>query len=319
MKRASASARSWRAKRRSTADMVIPVPDSGVPAALGYADGVRIALRARHHPQPLCRAHLHRAVRPHPPSRRAAEAQSQPRHAQGQARGAGGRFHRARHDVEEDRGDGARRGRRGSAFPRRQPADHAFLLLWRRHAQHRRSARAQAWMSKACAASSAPTAWPSSRWTVSIAPWARPSAMPTAPQFCDACFSGDYPIELTDLTGGGKDAPALAARRRRLNAMTEEPSRWAHRARHRRVARHRARGGASRWPQRARMSICVARTVGGLEEAGRRDPEGRAAAATLVPLESAGFRRHRPAGRIDLRALGQARRVSRQCRRRSAC
>jgi amidophosphoribosyltransferase len=26
-----------------------------------------------------------------------------------------------------------------------------------------------------------------------------------APQFCDACFSGDYPIELTDLTGGRKD------------------------------------------------------------------------------------------------------------------
>jgi len=26
-----------------------------------------------------------------------------------------------------------------------------------------------------------------------------------APQFCDACFSGDYPIELTDLTGGSKD------------------------------------------------------------------------------------------------------------------
>jgi amidophosphoribosyltransferase len=26
-----------------------------------------------------------------------------------------------------------------------------------------------------------------------------------APQFCDACFSGNYPIELTDLTGGRKD------------------------------------------------------------------------------------------------------------------
>jgi amidophosphoribosyltransferase len=28
---------------------------------------------------------------------------------------------------------------------------------------------------------------------------------PDAPQFCDACFSGEYPIELTDLTGGTKD------------------------------------------------------------------------------------------------------------------
>jgi amidophosphoribosyltransferase len=27
----------------------------------------------------------------------------------------------------------------------------------------------------------------------------------SAPQFCDACFSGDYPIDLTDLSGGRKD------------------------------------------------------------------------------------------------------------------
>ncbi|HJW41726.1 MAG TPA: hypothetical protein VJ476_10930, partial [Rhizomicrobium sp.] len=25
-----------------------------------------------------------------------------------------------------------------------------------------------------------------------------------APQFCDACFSGAYPIALTDITGGAK-------------------------------------------------------------------------------------------------------------------
>ena len=25
-----------------------------------------------------------------------------------------------------------------------------------------------------------------------------------APRFCDACFSGDYPIALTDLSGGAK-------------------------------------------------------------------------------------------------------------------
>ena len=28
---------------------------------------------------------------------------------------------------------------------------------------------------------------------------------PSAPSFCDACLSGDYPIELTDITGGRKD------------------------------------------------------------------------------------------------------------------
>jgi len=29
---------------------------------------------------------------------------------------------------------------------------------------------------------------------------------PAHPQFCDACFSGDYPIELSDIAGGRKDA-----------------------------------------------------------------------------------------------------------------
>ena len=37
MPRASASAPSSRARRRCRADVVIPVPDSGVPAAIGYA------------------------------------------------------------------------------------------------------------------------------------------------------------------------------------------------------------------------------------------------------------------------------------------
>ena len=38
MRRASASARCWPQESRVDADMVIPVPDSGVPAALGYAE-----------------------------------------------------------------------------------------------------------------------------------------------------------------------------------------------------------------------------------------------------------------------------------------
>ena len=29
-----------------------------------------------------------------------------------------------------------------------------------------------------------------------------PGRDPTSPQFCDACFTGDYPIELTDQLGG---------------------------------------------------------------------------------------------------------------------
>ena len=61
------------------ADVIVPVPDSGVPAAIGYAQAMRHPLRTRHHPQPLCRPHLHRADAADPRARRAAEAQCQPR------------------------------------------------------------------------------------------------------------------------------------------------------------------------------------------------------------------------------------------------
>jgi len=44
--------------------------------------------------------------------------------------------------------------------------------------------------------------WPSFRWTGSTGE-ARRNAQ--NPQFCDACFSGSYPIALTDVTGGRKD------------------------------------------------------------------------------------------------------------------
>ena len=33
----------------------------------------------------------------------------------------------------------------------------------------------------------------------------RPARDARAPGFCDACFSGDYPIELTDISGGARD------------------------------------------------------------------------------------------------------------------
>jgi amidophosphoribosyltransferase len=32
-----------------------------------------------------------------------------------------------------------------------------------------------------------------------------PARDPVAPSFCDACFSGEYPIELTDISGGARD------------------------------------------------------------------------------------------------------------------
>ena len=74
----------------ATADVVIPVPDSGVPVRARLCRRLRHPVRIRHHPQPLCRPHLHRADRPDPPSRRAPEAQRQPRARHRQAHRAGG-------------------------------------------------------------------------------------------------------------------------------------------------------------------------------------------------------------------------------------
>ena len=97
--------------------------------------GMRHPLRARHHPQPLCRPHLHPADAVGPRARRAAEALRQPRR-----RSTGKRIvlvddcHRARHHLGEDRADDARGRRQGSAFPHRQPADHPSRFLRHRHA-----------------------------------------------------------------------------------------------------------------------------------------------------------------------------------------
>ena len=88
------------------ADVVVPVPDSGVPAAHRLLAGSRHPVRARHHPQPLCRPHLHRADRPDPPSRRAPQAQRQPQRPQGQAGDPRRRFDRARHHLDQDRRHG---------------------------------------------------------------------------------------------------------------------------------------------------------------------------------------------------------------------
>ena len=126
------------------ADVVIPVPD------FGRARGHRLcgrgghSLRARHHPQPLCGPHLHRAVGPYPPSRREAEAQCQSGLHRGPARDPGGRQHRARHHEPEDRGDGAQRRGEGGAYAHLQPADRPFLLLWHRYARAQPAPRFQA-------------------------------------------------------------------------------------------------------------------------------------------------------------------------------
>ena len=90
------------------ADVVVPIPDSGVCAAIGLRRGGRTPAADGAHPQSLRRAHLHPAAAVDPPLRRQGEAESGAQHPRGQARRPGGRFDRARHDEPEDREDGAR-------------------------------------------------------------------------------------------------------------------------------------------------------------------------------------------------------------------
>ena len=56
------------------ADLVVPVPDSGVPAATGFAEESGIPLEDRFDPQPLRGPHVYRTQPGDPGFRRQAEA-----------------------------------------------------------------------------------------------------------------------------------------------------------------------------------------------------------------------------------------------------
>ena len=119
------------------ADLVVPVPDSGVPAAIGYCARIRLALPHGPDPQSLHRPHLHRARAVHPRFRREAQAQSRAHAARRQARRPGGRLHRPRHHQPQDRAHGARGRRHRSAHAHQLPA-HGFALLLRHRYAHAR-------------------------------------------------------------------------------------------------------------------------------------------------------------------------------------
>ena len=116
------------------ADVVVPVPDSGVPAALGFAEAAGIPFDTG-------------LIRNHYVGRTFIEPRQSIRHFgvklklnpvrsvdRGQAGGRRRRLDRARHDEPQDRQDAARRRRRRGAHAHLQPADDAPLLLRHRHA-----------------------------------------------------------------------------------------------------------------------------------------------------------------------------------------
>ena len=117
------------------------------------------------------------------------------------------------------------------------------------------------------------------------------------PQFCDACFSGDYPVRPSDRIDQGL--------RDQGSGVTEEAR--PRRARHRREPRPRLRGRA-RARRRGDQVVALARTVGGLEELADAIDAAGGPNPTLVPLsmtDEGGLQRlclaiHERWGRLDL-------------------
>ncbi len=122
--------------------------------------------------------------------------------AGGQAGDAGGRFHRARHDQPQDRGDGARTPVRAEVHMRisSPPTTHSCFygidtpergkLLAARHSV--------AEMAELIGADS--LAFISIDGLYRALGHAGRDA--DAPQYCDACFTGDYPIAVPDIADG---------------------------------------------------------------------------------------------------------------------
>ncbi len=120
------------------ADIVVPVPDSGVPAAIGYSHESGVPFRMgliRNHYVGRTFIEPEQAIRDFGVKLKLNPVRDLLRR---QARGAGGRFDRARHDEPQDRTPRARGGSGGSAHAHQLPADGFAVLLRRGHAYARR-------------------------------------------------------------------------------------------------------------------------------------------------------------------------------------
>ena len=85
------------------ADLVLGVPDSGVPGALGYSEASGIEFTRRHREEPLRRPHVHSAHAGNAPNGHSHQAQPAAERHRGQTSGGHRRLHRARQHVEEAR------------------------------------------------------------------------------------------------------------------------------------------------------------------------------------------------------------------------
>ena len=115
------------------ADVIVAVPDSGVPAAMGYSQASGI-------PYEMGIIRNHYVGRTFiEPTQQIRQLGVRLKHSANRAVVSGKRivlvddFDRARHHLDQDRADDARCGRKGSAFPHFLAADHASRLLRHRY------------------------------------------------------------------------------------------------------------------------------------------------------------------------------------------
>ena len=125
------------------ADMVMGVPESGIPAAEGFARAQRHPAGSGSREEPLHRSHLHRAESRAARAGRAHEAQPVAREHRRQAPGRRRRLDRARHDDARDGADVARGRRDRGAHAHLVAAVQVAVFLRHGHGPTWRAARGQ--------------------------------------------------------------------------------------------------------------------------------------------------------------------------------
>ena len=123
------------------ADIVVPVPDSGTPAALGYRGRIGNSVRDGPGAEPLRGPHVYRAARVDSPFWREDQIQPGGGTAARQANRADRRLARARHHAQKSNPDAAAGRRARSSHANRSAAYDQLVLLRNRHADARGAAR----------------------------------------------------------------------------------------------------------------------------------------------------------------------------------
>ena len=251
------------------ADIIVPIPDSGVPAAIGYSQESGLPFEygiIRNHY--VGRTFIE-------PEQRIRQLGVKLKHSANEFQVKGKRIVLIDDSVVRGttsvkivqmmRDAGAKR----SAYAHFQSADHPSRFLRHRHARPGQAARRQSHPGGDARNSSAPIASPSSRSTASTRPWAMKAA--TTPIRSSPTIASP-----ANIRPGSETAKA-----RRSRSSSPSSPRWVdgttpqgpHRAHHRRLARHRPRRGGE---IRARRRACAAaRAQPQGARTGRRRDQGR--------------------------------------------